>query len=128
MTDQPSPDSESGAPSRFACILDPNVRAMRFETMEDYANILAWMKASGDTCALADEVIYTTPVMIVRTAQGAAVANPGDWVIFNSFEFDVCPKHIFEAVYSSPDQTPEQRKVRIWQNIVDLSGEESSRV
>jgi hypothetical protein len=62
--------------------------AMQFSTVEDYFEILAWMKACGDTYALANEVMYTTPVMLmyatpimlIKTPMGTATANPGDWI------------------------------------------------
>lgn len=54
--------------------------AMQFVTLEDYLSIVEWMKESGDTWALADEVTFSTPIMVIHTPAGSIAANPGDWV------------------------------------------------
>lgn len=55
--------------------------AMQFNGLDDYLRIVGWMKECGDTYALADEVRYTTPIMLLQTPEGAKAANPGDWIV-----------------------------------------------
>lgn len=76
------------------------IEAMRFNNIEDYQAIVAWMKASGDTAALAGEVRYSTPIMTIQTLEGTMAANPSDWIIKGvSGEFYPCKHHIFIATY-----------------------------
>lgn len=76
------------------------IEAMRFTSLDSYLDIVAWMKASGDTHALADEVRYTTPIMLIQTLEGAMAANPGDWIIKGvAGEFYPCRDDIFAATY-----------------------------
>lgn len=57
------------------------VEAMQFNGLDDYLEILDWMKVSGDTSALADEVRYSTPEMTIRAKDGQKSARPGDWIV-----------------------------------------------
>jgi hypothetical protein len=76
------------------------VEAEQFNSLDDYLKIVEWMKASGDTNALADEVRYETPIMLVRTLEGTMAANPGDYIIRGvKGEFYPCKPDIFEATY-----------------------------
>jgi hypothetical protein len=80
------------------------IEAMRFTGLDSYLAIVDWMKASGDTHALAGEVRYTTPIMLVQTLEGAMAANPGDWIIRGvKGEFYPCKPDIFEATYEPAD-------------------------
>lgn len=58
-----------------------NVEAMQFNGMDDYLTIVGWMKQSSDTFALADEVRYETPLMLIPTVSGLVALSPGDWVV-----------------------------------------------
>jgi hypothetical protein len=76
------------------------IEAMQFTDLDSYSEIIAWMKSSGDTSALADEVKYSTPVMLIQTLEGTMAANPGDWIIRGvKNEFYPCKPDIFEATY-----------------------------
>jgi len=76
------------------------IEAMKFGGMDDYLAIVEWMKESGDTFALADEVRYSTPLMMIQTLEGTMAANPGDWIIRGvKGEFYPCKPDIFEATY-----------------------------
>lgn len=57
------------------------VRAIQFNGLDDYLRIVEWMKDCGDTYALADEVRYTTPIMLIQTPEGTKAASPGDWIV-----------------------------------------------
>lgn len=59
----------------------PAVEAMRLQSVRDYLKIVAWMKECGDTCALADEVQYMYPIMLLPVGTGMAVANLGDFIV-----------------------------------------------
>jgi hypothetical protein len=54
--------------------------AMQFNGMADYFAIFEWMKASGDTNALANEVRFSTPLMLIYGPIGLEAAEPGDWI------------------------------------------------
>jgi hypothetical protein len=76
------------------------IEAMQFTGLDSYLEIAAWMKASGDTSALAGEVEYRTPIMLVHTLEGTVAANPGDYIIRGvKGEFYPCKPDIFEATY-----------------------------
>lgn len=76
------------------------IEAMRFGGFDDYLPILDWMKQSGDTWALANEVRYETPLMLIHTLEGLMAASPGDWIIRGvQGEFYPCKSDIFEATY-----------------------------
>ena len=76
------------------------VDALQFNTLDDYLVIVEWMKASGDTFALADEVRYSTPIMTIQTLEGVMAASPGDWIIRGiKGEFYPCKPDIFSATY-----------------------------
>lgn len=78
------------------------IEAMRFNGLDDYLKIVDWMKASGDTSALADEVRYSTPEMSIQTLEGMMSARPGDWIIRGvQGEFYPCKPDIFEATYEA---------------------------
>lgn len=78
------------------------IEAEQFHRLDDYLRIVEWMKASGNTQALANEVEYRTPVMLIPTLEGTMVAQPGDWIIKGvSGEFYPCKPGIFEATYES---------------------------
>lgn len=76
------------------------VEAMQFTDLDSYLAIVEWMKASGDTYALADEVRFSTPIMLLHTLEGTMAANPGDWIIRGvQGEFYPCNPDIFAATY-----------------------------
>lgn len=76
------------------------VEAIQFTDLDSYLDIVEWMKGSGDTHALADEIRYETPIMLIHTLEGTMAANPGDWIIKGvEGEFYPCAKSIFEATY-----------------------------
>ena len=76
------------------------IEAMRFGGFDDYLPILDWMKQSGDTWALADEVRYDQPLMLIRTLEGLMSASPGDWIIRGvQGEFYPCKPDIFDQTY-----------------------------
>lgn len=76
------------------------IEAMQFNGLTDYMDIVQWMKDSGDTHALANEVRYSTPIMLIQTLEGTMAANPGDWVIRGvKGDFYPCKPDIFEATY-----------------------------
>lgn len=58
-----------------------DVQAIQFNGLDDYLRIVGWMKDCGDTYALADEIRYTTPIMLLQTTKGTKAANPGDWIV-----------------------------------------------
>jgi hypothetical protein len=39
------------------------------------------MKARGDSHAVADEVRFPMPIMIIQAPEGTMAASPGDWII-----------------------------------------------
>jgi len=82
------------------------IEAVRFDGgIESYLQIVEWMKASGDTFAMADEVRYTTPLMLIPTLGGTHAANPGDWIIRGvRGEFYPCKPDIFEATYEAVEE------------------------
>lgn len=76
------------------------IEAAQFNGLDDYLGIVQWMKDSGDTHALADEVEYRTPIMLVHTLEGTMAASPGDWIIRGvQGEFYPCKPDIFAATY-----------------------------
>lgn len=83
------------------------IEAVQFNCMEDYLKIVDWMKACGDTSALAGEVRYSTPLMLFQTLEGTMAANPGDWIIRGvQGEFYPCKPDIFSATYEPVEATP----------------------
>jgi hypothetical protein len=60
---------------------ETDVQAIQFNGLDDYLRIVGWMKDCGDTYALADEVRYSTPIMLLQTPEGTKAANPGDWIV-----------------------------------------------
>ena len=83
------------------------IEAVRFTGIDSYLDIVAWMKESGDTHALAGEVHYTTPLMLIHTLEGTMAADPGDWIIRGvKGEFYPCKPDIFDATYEAV--VPEQ--------------------
>ncbi len=78
------------------------IEAMQFNGLESYLAIFDWMKARGDTHALANEVEYRTPTMLIQTLEGTMAASPGDWIICGvQGEFYPCKPDIFEATYDA---------------------------
>lgn len=76
------------------------IEARQFNGIGDYLEIVHWMKACGDTHALADEVRYETPLMLIHTLEGLMAASPGDWIIRGvNGEFYPCKPDIFEKTY-----------------------------
>jgi hypothetical protein len=76
------------------------IEAMQFNSLDSYLEIVAWMKACGDTSALANEVKYSMPIMLIQTLEGTMAANPGDWIIKGiKGEFYPCKPDVFEATY-----------------------------
>ena len=81
------------------------IEAMHFNGLDDYLKIVEWMKASGDTWALANEVRYSTPIMLLQTLEGTMAASPGDWIIRGiKGEFYPCKPDIFEETYEKVDE------------------------
>lgn len=80
------------------------IDAMQFTDIQSYLSIVEWMKSCGDTAALANEVRYMTPMMIIQTLEGAMSATPGDWIIRGvGGEFYPCKSDIFAATYEAVD-------------------------
>lgn len=76
------------------------IEAVQFNSLEDYLRIVDWMQESGNTHALADEVRYETPIMLIPTLEGMHAADPGDWIIKGvQGEFYPCKPDIFDATY-----------------------------
>ena len=76
------------------------IEAMQFNGLTSYLEIVEWMKSSGDTNALANEVRYSEPLMLLQTLVGTMAANPGDWIIRGvKNEFYPCKPDIFDATY-----------------------------
>lgn len=76
------------------------IEAMQFSGLDSYLAIMEWMKARGDTYALADEVTYTTPIMLIQTLEGTMAASPDDWIIKGvKGEFYPCKPDVFAATY-----------------------------
>lgn len=83
------------------------IEAMCFTDLDSYFAIFDWMKASGDTHALANEVEYRTPIMLIPTPEGTMAANPGDFIIRGvQGEFYPCKPDIFEATYEPAPTSP----------------------
>ncbi len=81
------------------------IEAMQFNGLDDYLAIVAWMKECGDTHALANEVTYSTPIMLVQTLEGTMAANPGDWIIRGvKNEFYPCKPDVFAATYERAEE------------------------
>ena len=82
------------------------IEAMQFTDLDSYLKIFEWMKACGDTHALAKEVRYSTPIMLLQTLEGTMAANPGDWIIRGvKGEFYPCKPDIFESTYERVEDT-----------------------
>ncbi|MBW4598985.1 MAG: hypothetical protein KME29_05055 [Calothrix sp. FI2-JRJ7] len=80
------------------------IEAMQFSDLDSYLEILKWMKICGDTVALANEVKYVTPLMLIPTPEGVMAANPTDWIIRGvKNEFYPCKNDIFLATYEKCD-------------------------
>lgn len=81
------------------------IEAIQFNCFGDYHIIVEWMKQSGDTHALADEIEYRTPIMLINTLEGTMAANPGDWIIKGvNGEFYPCKPDIFEQTYEKVEE------------------------
>lgn len=81
------------------------IEAAQFTGLDSYLEIVGWMKGCGDTHALADEVRYSTPLMLLQTLEGTMAANPGDWIIRGvQGEFYPCKPSIFDATYERVEQ------------------------
>lgn len=90
------PTSMSGA-ARYRA-KHPTVEAKRFTGLDSYLTIHAWMLVSESTYA--DEARFATPLMLLQTGQGTAVARPGDWIVKDSAgAFHVLTAEIFAATY-----------------------------
>ncbi|WP_200929903.1 hypothetical protein [Nostoc piscinale] len=80
------------------------VEAMQFNGMDSYLKIVEWMKACGDTTAMADEIKYSHPIMLIQTLEGTMAANPTDWIIKGvKNEFYPCKNDIFVETYEECD-------------------------
>lgn len=81
------------------------IEVERFDgTVDCYLRIHQWMKECGDTGALADEVTYTTPLMMFHAAGGAVAVRPGEYVARgdgNVF-YVIEPKVLMEHFDSTP--------------------------
>jgi hypothetical protein len=76
------------------------IEAVQFTDLDSYLAIVEWMKANGDTHALANEVRYSTPIMLLQTLEGTMAANPGDYIIKGvKGELYPCKNDIFEMSY-----------------------------
>lgn len=76
------------------------IEAKQFNNVDDYLKIVAWMKEYGNTSAIANEVEYRTPIMLIPTLEGTMSASPGDWIIRGiKGEFYPCKPDIFEQIY-----------------------------
>lgn len=76
------------------------IEAVQFNGLDDYLKIVEWMKASGDTVALAGEMKYMTPIMLIPTLEGMMAASPGDWIIRGvKNEFYPCKPDVFAVTY-----------------------------
>lgn len=74
------------------------IEAMQFNGIDDYMNIVEWMRKSGHTSA--DDCRYSTPEMSIQTLEGTMSARPGDWIIKGvQGEFYPCKPDIFAATY-----------------------------
>lgn len=58
-------------------------------TLESFFAIIDWMKGAGNTQALADEVIFSTPIIHFPSVGVTEVATPGDIVVRFGDEFKV---------------------------------------
>lgn len=55
--------------------------SMRFNGIEDYARLVDWLKEEGNTHALADEIRFQTPFIIMPSMhEGTMIIRPGDWI------------------------------------------------
>jgi hypothetical protein len=80
------------------------IEAMQFNGLISYLEIIEWMKSHGDTNALANEVKYSEPLMLIQTLEGTMAANSGDWIIRGvKNEFYPCNPDIFEETYELVD-------------------------
>lgn len=78
------------------------IEAIQFTGLSSYFEIFEWMREHGDTHALANEVRYETPIMLLHTLEGTMAANPGDWIIRGvQGEFYPCKPDIFAATYEA---------------------------
>ena len=76
------------------------IEAVQFNGLDDYLKIIEWMKAHGDTVALAGEMKYMTPIMLIPTLEGMMSASPGDWIIRGvKGEFYPCKPDVFLLTY-----------------------------
>lgn len=81
------------------------IEAMQFNNMDDYLKIFQWMKDCGDTHALADEVKYSYPLMLIQTLEGTMAASPGDWIVRGYCgEFFPVKPDIFTKTYEKVDE------------------------
>ncbi len=78
------------------------IEAMQFTGLDSYLVIVDWMKRVGDTYALAGEVRFSTPIMLLQTLEGTMSASPGDWIIRGvGGEFYPCKPDIFARTYEA---------------------------
>lgn len=81
------------------------IMAMQFNGLEDYLDIVHWMNDSGNTFAMAGEIQYTTPLMLIPTLEGMMAASPGDWIVRGvQGEFYPCKPDIFDQTYEAVDE------------------------
>ena len=57
------------------------VFAIQFNGIDDYFEIVDWMRASR--CTTAEECRYSTPEMSIQSAAGRMTARPGDWIVMD---------------------------------------------
>ena len=99
-----------------------DVQAIQFNGLDDYLRIVGWMKDCGDTYALADEIRYTTPIMLLQTSEGTKAASPGDWIVRGD-------DGGFSVASHGKAETPTVRTYRIQYNPGrDLDGESETFV
>lgn len=76
------------------------IEAIQYKEFDDYGKIVKWMKESGDTHALADEVTYSHPLILIQTLEGTMSASVGDYIIKGvNGEFYPCKPDIFDKTY-----------------------------
>ena len=76
------------------------IESVQFNGLDSYLEIVKWMKFCGDTSALANEVKYSAPIMLLQTLEGTMTANPGDWIIRGvKNDFYPCKNEIFLQTY-----------------------------
>ncbi|WP_138993988.1 hypothetical protein [Larkinella sp. C7] len=74
-------------------ILSDKLTAIQFNGLDDYNRIFKWMWDEGNTYALAGEVQYRHPILLLPGPKGTMAASPGDYVVRDENEggnFFVC--------------------------------------